>query len=297
MFSIQIFKRLQQIKEFSSFAKAAEKLFVSRSALVQQVKAVEEELGFTIFLRDAKGIRLTEPGKLFLGRGEKVLSEYEGLLQKCRLLEEKDREKIIIGVMPNLKSIALSALCQQYRSEYPDSTIEFREYPPEKYFSAFSAGSFDICCEYACCYHCSDKDTKFLPLKPTKYCIAIPLKHPLARHKKISFKDLRGQKLLMYRRGITKCDDLLRDYILQNEPEIQIIDIEKYDSSLIIKCELERAVLLNYEGYAMSFPYFVSVPTNWKFKIELGIGYHSDCRAAVKNFLFEAAKYLQQHKL
>ena len=47
MINNQVFKRLQQVAQSGSLTKAADVLFISRPALVQQVKAAEEKLGFT----------------------------------------------------------------------------------------------------------------------------------------------------------------------------------------------------------------------------------------------------------
>ena len=53
----------------------------------------------------------------------------------------------------------------------------------------------------------------------------------------------------MYRRGITKSEDMLRNYLLQHETEVTILDIDSYDGSLFTKCELEGAALLFYSVY------------------------------------------------
>ena len=297
MFNSWMFKRLEQVVKSGSFSKAADAIYITRSALVQQVKAAEEDLGFVIFERSTKGISLTPAGKIFMEEGKKIFSDYENLFQKCRNIAKQEQNIITIGVMPNLKSISMLALCKEYRKEYPNAKITFKEYLPENYFAAFKAGEFDICCEYMSCYHYQDTDIRFLQLRPSRYCLEVPPEDELSQKKNISFTDLRGRKLMMYKRGITKCDDKLRDYILANEPTIELIDIDNYDSSLIIRCELEHAVLLSYARYDNSFPNFIPIDTDWDFIIERGIGYHKNCSAAVKNFLFEAIKLIDKENL
>lgn len=58
----------QQIKYFLSLAtelhfwKAAEKLFISQSTLSRQIQSLEEEIGYQLFKRDKRNVRLTRCG-------------------------------------------------------------------------------------------------------------------------------------------------------------------------------------------------------------------------------------------
>ena len=106
---------------------------------------------------------------------------------------------------------------------------------------------------------------------------------PLARKRKLGFSDLRGRSLIMYREGIGKAEDRLRAYIRKNEPDIRLIDIESYDSSLITKCMLEDAVVLLYT--TRSYPALISIPAAWDITIELGIGYHRNPDFEVQELL------------
>ena len=51
--------------ECGSFAKAAEALFLSPNAIKKRINALEESLGFPLFERTLKGIKLTSAGKAF----------------------------------------------------------------------------------------------------------------------------------------------------------------------------------------------------------------------------------------
>ena len=75
----------------------------------------------------------------------------------------------------------------------------------------------------------------------------------------------------------------MRAYIRKNEPDIRLIDIESYDSSLITKCMLEDAVVLLYT--TRSYPALISIPAAWDITIELGIGYHRNPDFEVQELL------------
>lgn len=278
--------RLLTIAREGSFARAAETLNVSRSALVQQIGQFEEQLGFPIFYRSHKGVRPTETGALFLRETQKLLGSYRTLVKRCAAQYRTGRESIVIGVMPNLRSTVLPEVCKVFKRRFPNVEIRFRDYFPADFFGGFRRGEVDICGENVWLYMLREEPgLAFVKLVDSAHCCAVLPGHPLADCKLVTFEKLRGHRLIMYRRGITRCDDMLRDYILEHEPEIELIDIEVYDSSLITRCELEDAALLMYRTYESNFHGFIIIPTDWPFPLELGLGYHTDCRPVVSKFI------------
>lgn len=149
----QMFKRLQIIAANGSFAKAAEVLFITRSTLVQQVKAAEEDLGFTIFERSPKGISLTAEGKVFLEEGNHIFAEYERLLNKCRHNAGQKPKTITIGITPVMKSDVLPAICKEFSLCFPDVVLEFKVFMTENYRQAFVSANLmlppSICLSFA----------------------------------------------------------------------------------------------------------------------------------------------------
>lgn len=99
----------------------------------------------------------------------------------------------------------------------------------------------------------------------------------------------------MYKQGIGKSEDLLRLYLNKYEPDIKIVDINSYDSSLITKCLLENAVVLLYT--TQSYPGLISIPADWDITIELGIGYRHNPSPEVANFLSLTEKMNRQMDL
>ena len=65
MATLKQFNYLIRIVEEGGFIAAAEKLFIAQSALSRQIKLLEEEIGFEIFDRSDKKIKLTKAGQFF----------------------------------------------------------------------------------------------------------------------------------------------------------------------------------------------------------------------------------------
>jgi len=288
MISYQMFKRLQRIAKSGSMTKAADALFISRPALVQQVKAAETKLGFAVFERSAKGVTLTPVGKVFMEEGAPIIHDYEQLYQKCLGLKNQKPKTVIIGTLPEIYSPLLFNVCRKYKTEYPDADIHFKQETAQDYFPAFFAGDFDVTSDYMFNFaqgFVETPATGVVLCKPGQLNICVPKSNPLASLEMATFEDLRGSKLMLHTRGLSKADDILRDYLETHEPSIQLIDFSYYGHELFVRAEIENALLVCVRQYSFNLPNFSHVSVDWDFPVERGIMYRKNCRPAVKEFI------------
>ena len=288
MINSQMFKRLLLIAQCGSLTKAADFLFISRPALVQQVKAAEEKLGFTVFSRNSKGVTLTPVGKVFLEEGEPIINNYEQLFLKCRSMTDQMPKSVVIGTLPDIYSPLLFTICRKYKIKCPDVNIELKQKAFSDYFSAFLTGDFDITSDYMFNFAQDFVDTSTIEtvsLKPSQLNICVPKSNPLAGMKKATIKQLRGSRLMMHSRGFSKADDRLRDYLEKHEPSITILDHPYSSHELLVKTEMDNAILVCVRQYCFVIPNFTHVSMDWDFPVERGIFYRKDCHPEVKDFI------------
>lgn len=72
------------LAETLNYTRAAGILYISQSALSQQIADLERDLGATLFYRTKRTVELTEPGRLFLGEARKVLRQVEQMTVSVR---------------------------------------------------------------------------------------------------------------------------------------------------------------------------------------------------------------------
>src|SRR5258707_13950308 len=72
------------VAEMENVSRAALKLHVSQPGLSRQIRDLESELGFPLFERSAKSVRLTEAGRAFLVESRAVLQRAEDAVQAAR---------------------------------------------------------------------------------------------------------------------------------------------------------------------------------------------------------------------
>jgi DNA-binding transcriptional LysR family regulator len=73
MLDIDQLRSLVAIKETGSFTKAADVVFKTQSAVSMQMKRLEEQLGRAIFMKEGRGVRLTEDGERLLDYARKII--------------------------------------------------------------------------------------------------------------------------------------------------------------------------------------------------------------------------------
>ena len=277
------------VAEKGSFTAAAKELYISGSALIQQINCLESDLQLKLFIRSNKGVRLTAEGQYILDAAGKIINISRQVLDNCRALGQPS--VLRIGVMPNFRSIVITKICNAYKKLYPETKLCFVEYPLSEYFQAFMDNKFDISTEYTAGYIFYNEEYTFLKLMEDRHCIGVPQGHKLAAKRVIKAHDLAGQKLLLYAKGITRADDHLRE-LLKSIPQLQLEDITAYDASITMCCEIEGALLLYYERYKDGFAPLRSVPLEdaLDVPIDLGLGYRKKCRLEVHRFIELAQK-------
>ena len=74
-------KYIAMIVKCGSFSKAAQSLYVTQPGISKMVRAVEEELGITIFVRSSAGITLTAEGEELVRMGNRLLKDADQITQ------------------------------------------------------------------------------------------------------------------------------------------------------------------------------------------------------------------------
>ncbi len=97
---IEDFRYIVTIAELKSFTNAANQLFIAQPSLSQRVKHIEKKYDITIFIRDSKGVRLTEEGEMFVGYARQILSLEEELQDRIDEMHDTTNRPIILGAPP-----------------------------------------------------------------------------------------------------------------------------------------------------------------------------------------------------
>ncbi|WP_311945585.1 LysR family transcriptional regulator [Halomonas piscis] len=97
MFEIKQVRYFVAVAEELNFRRAAERLHITQPPLSQNIKALEENLGVTLLLRDTHTVQLTRAGKVFLEEALQVLAAVQLSCSLARQAEAGEAGTLSIG--------------------------------------------------------------------------------------------------------------------------------------------------------------------------------------------------------
>ena len=124
---LEFLKNLLLIEEEKSITRAASRLFISQSALNQQLTRLEADLDTRLFIRNRGHWQPTETGRVYLDGAREILSLYETTIKRIEVMKEKRQKEISIGLIPERGIAMFTEIYPVFHKLYPDITLEPRE--------------------------------------------------------------------------------------------------------------------------------------------------------------------------
>lgn len=187
--SIQRLPIFLSAAEHLNFTKAAEEHHISQTAVSQQIKQLEKELGFQLFIRGKRGVTLTPAGMEYYRQCKKIMVQYETAVSKGQRVAGGVGESLTIGYAGAYELWNATKLIRQYYQAYPDSQIDLHFASNQTLLGDVGTGKIDIAviCEFG--VELSDwLASKELSNDPC--VLMISSSHPLAQKPVLDRKDL-----------------------------------------------------------------------------------------------------------
>lgn len=179
--------------ELENFSQAAQTLYVSQPNLSKQIGLLERELGFELFRRVGKNVRLTRAGQ-YLYQQFKELPEYTAkAIAHAEALSRGEEGSLSIGVLEGQDvNFFLSNQIAGLRVRYPTMSIEMERDSFRKLRQGLDRGTYDVLftLEFELGGR-EDWDSYMLFRQPG--AIAISRTHPMAGRDKLSIQDFRNE--------------------------------------------------------------------------------------------------------
>ena len=115
------------VYEEKSFSKAAQKLYITQSALSTAIKKVEKKIGSPIFDRSTSPIGLTPSGEVYIDAIEKLFALEQNTLNQLNNLNGLLAGKLAVGGTNFITAFILPGLLGEFARKYPQIKIELLE--------------------------------------------------------------------------------------------------------------------------------------------------------------------------
>ncbi|MDO5338390.1 MAG: LysR family transcriptional regulator [Eubacteriales bacterium] len=133
-----------KIAEENNITKAAQKLYITQSALNQQLLKLEEELGIPLFYRSRTNWRPTEAGEIYLKAAREMLHMKKEAYNQIHDLAERKKGTLAVGFTPGRGIEMFSEVYPRFHRTHYKIQVEPRELSVRRQQELISAGELDI---------------------------------------------------------------------------------------------------------------------------------------------------------
>lgn len=188
-------RTIRAIHDHGGLARAAEVLNITQSALSHQVRAMEDQAGTALFLRQTKPMRLSPAGMRLLALARQVLPLVEAAESEMRGVSQGRVGRMHIAMECHACFNWLLPALDQFRHLWPQVDIDVRAGLAFTALPALTRGDADLVIS-------SDPEelpgVSFEPLFDYHPLLAVPATHPLASRDSVEPADLATETLIAY---------------------------------------------------------------------------------------------------
>lgn len=273
-----------------SFSKAAEKLYITPTAVIKQINLLEESMHVRLFERTNHGVVLTGAGRSFCKDARKIMAWSDEAVKRAQSIYNGEGQRVIrIGSSPITPVQPFLECWDQIQKEDPELTfhiVPFQNTPENAREILGNLGTkidvvpgiFD---EQLLKYrHCLGEELYRIPLE-----LAVPRSNPLYEKKRIEMKDLYGQHVMLLREGSFNEVDRLRKDLMLEYPQIAVETFPFYCTEVFNQCEDRSWLLMSIAYWRDVHPLLRVIPVQWEYQIPYGILYAREPLPVVNRLL------------
>jgi DNA-binding transcriptional LysR family regulator len=172
---------------------------VAQPALSRQIQDLEEEVGFQLFERLPRGVKLSAAGKLFLEDARRILQEVNEAAERAGRVARGRSGTLRIGFTENAswRGVVPESF-RRFRELQPDADLELQPAASLEQLAALRAGRLDA--GFVFNMPKGDPDFDQLPVATQQIELALPKGHRLTKLKKLRLRDLTEAKFVWFPR-------------------------------------------------------------------------------------------------
>lgn len=190
---------LDAVARHRSFTRAALDLHVAQSALSQQVRRLERELGVELLRRTTRRVDVTEAGELVLARARRALAEIDGIGADLDARAGLVRGTLRLGGVPQVGPVHLAALIAEFKRAHPGVAVTVRDDVALALLAQLREGELDLVTALV------DPEphdgVEGVRLRDEELVVVAARDHPVARAKRVRAAQLADEPLVTYAVG------------------------------------------------------------------------------------------------
>ena len=184
------------LSEELHFGNAACRLNIAQPALSQHIKALEQDIGLPLFIRDKRKVALTWEGEQLIGRAKIAVSQFSRFREHANILKQGLQGHLTLGyVGSSILEPILSALIHGYRQAWPGTEITIEEHNVDDQLTRLMDDRLDIALVRSAVPRYDELD--YLDIVTRPLTAVLPAHHPLCSRQRICLSQLSDETFLI----------------------------------------------------------------------------------------------------
>ncbi|TFZ01688.1 LysR family transcriptional regulator [Ramlibacter rhizophilus] len=175
------------------FTRAADSLHLSQSSVSTQIRELEECLGFRLFDRHTRMLRLTEAGSEILPLARKAVADLESVIGSSAQIKTLRRGRVSMAVASVQAALVVPRVVREFTDANPGIKVVIHDVPQDVVLTMVRAGEVDFGLGTA---SGSRHDLGVRRLWGEVFVAVLPPGHPLTRQPRLTWRDLQDAPVI-----------------------------------------------------------------------------------------------------
>ena len=281
------------VSEHLNFTKAARQFYISQTAVTQQIKALEQELGADLFIRSNRHVELTPAGKTFLEDARAIIKRTQDAMIRARQADTVFTGNLNIGFVKGYEKTNFSDLLADFHIRYPNISLAFTRENVAELYDGILDRSLDVIINLR--YSTDDlEDMDCRVIRQYPLLAVMPASHPLSHRASIKRSELKGYPLVDIKKNDNRYGEnttILKAFTSAGFlPNVQYVSDDIETSILAVAAGLGYALLPSYITDALTLrEKVIAVPIEGEEKLMTIIAawHKKNENPALKKFLMD----------
>jgi molybdate transport repressor ModE-like protein len=198
MLDVKRLRILREVAAQGSFSAAADALFLSQSAVSQQIATLEREVGMQLLDRARGGPKLTDAGRVLVGHAEAAIARLDEAERELAAIAGLEGGELRLASFPSASATVLTEAVSVFHGRYPKVRLTIAEAEPEQSLPRLKGGELDLALsfDYPSVPNAPDRDLELTLLLTESMHLALPKNHPLAERQVVPLAELSEERWL-----------------------------------------------------------------------------------------------------
>jgi DNA-binding transcriptional LysR family regulator len=198
---IETLKVFCDLVELESFSMAAERNFITQSAVSQQIRSLEEKFKRRMLerIRGRRDVKLTPAGEVFYREAKTVLAAYDQLQENLRGVVGKIGGTVKVATVYSVGLHELPAKVREFMTKFPSAKIDLEYSRTTRVVRDVMNGTVEL---GVLAFPEPKRGLTITPMPDNRLVLIAPPDHKLASRSKVKVTDLKGQDFVHFERDV-----------------------------------------------------------------------------------------------